>query len=57
MNKTLSVVVPVYKKTEMFLNNLAHNIPLERKNTEIIIVDDASQEKLSEKMELFLKKQ
>lgn len=57
MNKTLSVVVPVYKKTDMFLNNLAHNIPLLPKNTEIIIVDDASQEYLNEKMEPFLKKQ
>ncbi len=56
MNSKLSVIIPVYKKTDMFLSNLSHNIPLLPKNAEIIIVDDASQEYLNEKLEPFLKK-
>lgn len=56
MSTKLSVVIPVYKKTDMFVQNLQHNVALFPKNTEIIIVDDASQEYLSEKIESLLKK-
>jgi glycosyltransferase involved in cell wall biosynthesis len=56
MSTKLSVVIPVYKKTDMFVQNLQHNIAFSPKNIEIIIVDDASQEYLSEKIESLLKK-
>ena len=39
-NRTMiSVVIPVYKKTEEFLKNLEHNYPL-LKGCEIIIIND-----------------
>ncbi len=50
MSKNISVVIPVYKKTDMFVENLIHNLPLLPKKSEIIIVDDASQEYLYEKL-------
>jgi len=52
----LSLVIPVYKKTEMFMENFIQNIPLLPKNTEIIIVDDASHENLSGKIAPFKRK-
>lgn len=52
----LSVVIPVYKKTDMFLKNLSSNIRMLPKDTEIIIVDDASREELEEKLSQYIKK-
>lgn len=39
---TISTVIPVYKQTEQFLENLSHNLPF-LSNTEIIIVNDDPQ--------------
>lgn len=46
----LSVVIPVYKNKKMFLDNLFHNYQF-LKNTEIIVVDDASGERLKNDIE------
>jgi GT2 family glycosyltransferase len=56
MNTKLSVVIPVYKKTDMFMENFVNNISFLPKNTEVIVVDDASCEYLEEKLEPFIKK-
>ncbi len=46
---TISVIIPVYKKTEMVLKNLKHNMKyIER--YEIIVIDDASQEGIKKKI-------
>lgn len=46
---TISVVIPVYKKSEMLMRHLRHNVPL-LKGYEIIIVDDASEENIKEQV-------
>lgn len=56
MKIKLSVVIPVYKKTEMFIDNLRHNLKFLPKQTQIIIVDDASKEYLDEKLADLLRK-
>ncbi len=45
----ISVVIPVYKKHEMLMRHLRHNMPY-LKGYEIIIVDDASDENISERV-------
>lgn len=45
----ISVVIPVYKNKQLFLDNLIHNLPL-LKDSEIIVVDDASSENLDEEI-------
>lgn len=56
MSIKISVVIPVYKKTDMFVENLTNNLIHLPKNSEIIIVDDASQEYLREKLDHLIKK-
>lgn len=41
----ISVVIPVYKKTALFLRNLKHNIPF-MQNCEVIVVNDDPQESI-----------
>lgn len=45
----ISVVIPVYKKSEMLMRHLRHNMPY-MSEYEIIIVDDASDEKIKEQV-------
>lgn len=45
----ISVVIPVYKKSEMLMRHLRHNVPL-LKGYEIIVVDDASEEHIKEQV-------
>ena len=42
----ISVIIPVYKKTEMFLKNLKHNLPY-LKDCEIVVVNDDPETDLS----------
>lgn len=48
----ISVVIPVYKNTEMFLTNLKHNLQF-LKQEEVIIVNDNPQESLITQLEPF----
>lgn len=45
----ISVVIPVYKKSEMLMRHLRHNMPF-MKGYEIIIVDDDSEENIKEQV-------
>jgi len=45
----ISVVIPVYKKSEMLMRHLRHNMPY-MNGYEVIIVDDASDEKIKEQV-------
>lgn len=45
----VSIVIPLYKNKELFLNNFTHNIKF-IKNYEIIIVDDFSRENIKESL-------
>ncbi len=49
MNKTFSIIIPVYKNTDMVVRNLKHNVPF-FKGCEVIVVDDASDNGLAEKV-------
>lgn len=50
----ISIIIPVYRKTEMFLNNFRHNWHF-IKDYEVIVVDDASGEHLQEKLKNYSK--
>lgn len=45
----ISVVIPVYKKSDMLMRHLRHNVPF-LKDYEIIVVDDASDEDITTKI-------
>ncbi len=51
MKKDISIVIPVYKKTDMFIENLKKNAKFFLEVQEVIVVDDASKENLREKIE------
>lgn len=48
----ISVIIPVYKKKEMFLSNLENNLQF-LKGVEVIVVDDASLEGLDKDIALY----
>ncbi len=50
----ISVVVPVYKKTEEFIANLRHNLP-HLENCEIIIVNDDPEKSIKDRLSSFNK--
>lgn len=49
MKPTVSIVIPIYKKAEMVMRNLRHNMPL-FKGHEVVLIDDASGDGLADQL-------